>query len=242
MIILYYAVIYSLSLHADNSSAQVEKDYFEIDHQNIDLKGDNVTLAWRFNISNQTCNTVSITSTHLCETTTLQNNTADIEQRNITLTSSFRFSEDREPSVIDIAVQNELQNSCPGIRLKEPLRFDGKIYSNTQLLSRSCIYFVSCEFNALFQLIKLKLLKFRWKVVAAIVIVSTSAPVHLFLQSLIAQGTYFVLFILKKRTTVTMLAGALGSWKHLVPLFLVYARIQQTIYHLRCVLQKQVKC
>ena len=128
-----HAVIHSLTLHADNSSTQNEEGCFEIDHQNIDLKGDNVTLPWRFNISNQSCNTVSITSTHLCEMTTLQNNTANIEQRNITLTSNFRISEDGEPSVIDISVQNELQNACPGIRLKEPLRFDGKIYSNTQL-------------------------------------------------------------------------------------------------------------
>ena len=72
---------------------------------------------------------VSITSTQ-CDTTTLQENTADIKEMNITL------SEVGELSIIDISVQDQLQDACPGLRLKEPVRFDSKLYicSNTKLI------------------------------------------------------------------------------------------------------------
>ena len=56
-----------------------------------------------------------------------QKNTINVDERNVTLPVVYFYSEAGEPSVIDISVQNEHQDACPGLRLKEPVRFDGKL-------------------------------------------------------------------------------------------------------------------
>lgn len=131
-------------LYTGNVTSPVSiSPFLEISHKNIDLDADNnFTLSWRLNVINTSCesdnNMISITSTTLCMNTVSQEHLSGSDVNNVTLPLSF-FTDtiSGETNVIDISLMDDLQEVCPGLTLKQPVRFNREFHT---LLFVLCIH------------------------------------------------------------------------------------------------------
>ena len=108
----------------DNVTIQDRREnFFELDHQNLDIYGDNFTLAWRYSSSNLSCVNVFITSTDVCETNVFHQYTLNSEVYTFTTPIESLHAEFNEPALINI--------SCSDVALKEPVRLNCKSSNTT---------------------------------------------------------------------------------------------------------------
>lgn len=98
----------------------------EIDHKNLDLDDTNITLSWRLNVGNTSCESgmISITSTTLCATSATQELVVSSDVRNVTLPRIYFNTSSGDPTDIQISLIDEFQRVCSELTLWKPIRFD----------------------------------------------------------------------------------------------------------------------